>query len=160
MGNFYFSIFFRLTWEFLGLESKRGGSVCWPNNKIIDERPAVLHMCYQKVTLILLLNFLNEKRKLHVNNQLKLLVSHSPGKYICQWQPDKHIPVLSNQKKLENQMVRKEKTQKKTWFLCSLYPYTGVDLYYTGQGKSESVRVDKMGWNFIWKMPGASLILT
>ena len=36
VGNFYFSIFLRLTWEFLGLESERGGSVCWPNNKIID----------------------------------------------------------------------------------------------------------------------------
>ena len=23
-------------WEFLGLESERGVSVCWPNNKIID----------------------------------------------------------------------------------------------------------------------------
>ena len=23
-------------WEFLGFESERGGSVCWPNNKIID----------------------------------------------------------------------------------------------------------------------------
>ena len=33
---FYFSIFLKLMWEFLGLESKRGGSVCWPNNKIID----------------------------------------------------------------------------------------------------------------------------
>ena len=36
MGNFYFSIFFQLTWKFLGLASERGGSVCWPNNKIID----------------------------------------------------------------------------------------------------------------------------
>ena len=36
VGNFYFSIFFRLMWEFLGLESERGGSVCWPNNKIIN----------------------------------------------------------------------------------------------------------------------------
>ena len=36
VGNFYFYIFLRLTWEFLGLESERGGSVCWPNNKIID----------------------------------------------------------------------------------------------------------------------------
>ena len=36
MGNFYFFIFLRLTWKFLGLESGRGGSVCWPNNKIID----------------------------------------------------------------------------------------------------------------------------
>ena len=36
VGHFYFSIFLRLTWEFLGLESERGGSVCWPNNKIID----------------------------------------------------------------------------------------------------------------------------
>jgi len=36
VGNFYFSIFLRLMWEFLGLESERGGSVCWPNNKIID----------------------------------------------------------------------------------------------------------------------------
>ena len=34
MGNFYFSIFFRLTWEFLGLESERGGSVCWINVRI------------------------------------------------------------------------------------------------------------------------------
>ena len=23
-------------WKFLGLESERGGSVCWSNNKIID----------------------------------------------------------------------------------------------------------------------------
>ena len=38
MGNFYFSIFLRLTWEFLGFESERRGSVCWPNNKIIDKR--------------------------------------------------------------------------------------------------------------------------
>ena len=36
VGHFYFSIFLRLTWEFLGLESERGDSVCWPNNKIID----------------------------------------------------------------------------------------------------------------------------
>ena len=36
VGNIYVSIFFQLTWEFLGLESERGGSVCWPNNKIID----------------------------------------------------------------------------------------------------------------------------
>jgi len=36
VGNFYFFIFLRLTWEFLGLESERGDSVCWPNNKIID----------------------------------------------------------------------------------------------------------------------------
>ena len=34
MGNFNFSFFLRLTWEFLDLESERGGSVCWPNNKI------------------------------------------------------------------------------------------------------------------------------
>jgi len=36
VGNFYFSIFLRLTWKFLDLESEREGSVCWPNNKIID----------------------------------------------------------------------------------------------------------------------------
>ena len=36
MDNFYYSIFLRLTWEYLGLKSERGGSVCWPNNKIID----------------------------------------------------------------------------------------------------------------------------
>ena len=36
VSNFYFFIFLRLTCEFLGLESERGGSVCWPNNKIID----------------------------------------------------------------------------------------------------------------------------
>jgi len=37
VGNFYFSIFLRLTWEFLGLESEHGDSVCWPNNKITRE---------------------------------------------------------------------------------------------------------------------------
>ena len=36
MGNFYVSIFLRLKWEFLDLESERGDSICWPNNKIID----------------------------------------------------------------------------------------------------------------------------
>jgi len=36
VGNFYFSIFLGLTWEFLGLESEREDSVYWPNNKIID----------------------------------------------------------------------------------------------------------------------------
>ena len=34
VGNFLF--FLRLTWEFLSLERERGGSVCWPKNKIID----------------------------------------------------------------------------------------------------------------------------
>ena len=29
-------IFFRLTCKFLDHESEHGGSVCWPNNKIID----------------------------------------------------------------------------------------------------------------------------
>jgi len=24
-------------WDFLDLESERGGSICWPNNKIIDD---------------------------------------------------------------------------------------------------------------------------
>ena len=37
VGNFYFFIFLRLMWEFLDLESERGGSICWPNNKIIDK---------------------------------------------------------------------------------------------------------------------------
>ena len=36
VGNFYFSIFLRLMWEFLDLESECGGSIYWPNNKIID----------------------------------------------------------------------------------------------------------------------------
>ena len=36
VGNFYFSTFLRLMWKFLGLESERGCSVCWPNNKIVD----------------------------------------------------------------------------------------------------------------------------
>ena len=43
VGNFYFSIFLRLMWEFLDLESERGSSVCWPNNKIIDRQ-----RCYYK----------------------------------------------------------------------------------------------------------------
>ena len=37
VGNFNFSYFLRLTWKFLGLKSERGGSVCWLNNKIIDD---------------------------------------------------------------------------------------------------------------------------
>ena len=37
MGNFYFFIFLRLMWEFLDFESEREGSVCWTNNKIIDD---------------------------------------------------------------------------------------------------------------------------
>ena len=37
VGNFNFSYFFRLTWEFLGFESEREDSVLWPNNKIIDK---------------------------------------------------------------------------------------------------------------------------
>ena len=36
MGNFNFSYFLLLTWEFLGFESERGGSFRWSNNKIID----------------------------------------------------------------------------------------------------------------------------
>ena len=36
VGNFNFFYFLRLMWEFLGLESDCGASVCWPNNKIID----------------------------------------------------------------------------------------------------------------------------
>ena len=36
VGNFNFSYFLRLMWEFIGLESERGVSVCWANNKIID----------------------------------------------------------------------------------------------------------------------------
>ena len=39
VGNtiFYFSIFLRLMWEFLDFKSEHGGSIYWPNNKIIDE---------------------------------------------------------------------------------------------------------------------------
>ena len=40
VGNFNFFYFLRLTWEFLALESERGGSVCWPNNNIITRRIA------------------------------------------------------------------------------------------------------------------------
>ena len=36
VDNFYFSIFLRLMWEFLDLESEREVSIYWPNNKIID----------------------------------------------------------------------------------------------------------------------------
>ena len=45
VGNFYFSIFLRLTWKFLGLESKCGSSVYWPNNKIIDVTRFNLGLC-------------------------------------------------------------------------------------------------------------------
>ena len=37
VGNFYFSIFLRLMWKFLDLESECGCSICWLNNKIIDD---------------------------------------------------------------------------------------------------------------------------
>ena len=36
VSNFNFSYFLRLMWEFLGLESECGGSICGSNNKIID----------------------------------------------------------------------------------------------------------------------------
>ena len=36
VGNFNFSFFLQLTWEFLGFESECGGSDYWPNNEIID----------------------------------------------------------------------------------------------------------------------------
>ena len=42
VGNFNFSYFLQLTWEFLDFESERGGSVCWPNNKIIDDNINIL----------------------------------------------------------------------------------------------------------------------
>ena len=38
VGNFIFLFFLRLMWDFLDLESERGGSICWPNNKIIDNK--------------------------------------------------------------------------------------------------------------------------
>ena len=49
VSNFYFSIFLRLMWEFLGLESERGDSDCWPNNKIID---GALLVWYQTACII------------------------------------------------------------------------------------------------------------
>ena len=45
VGNLPF--FLRLTWEFLGHESERGGSVCWPNNKIT--------LCFSSLPLYLVL---------------------------------------------------------------------------------------------------------
>jgi len=42
VSNFYFSIFLRLTWEFLGFESEREGSVYWSNNKIIDMESLII----------------------------------------------------------------------------------------------------------------------
>ena len=41
VGNFYFYVFLLLTWEFLDLESECGGSVCWLNNKIIEDNNRV-----------------------------------------------------------------------------------------------------------------------
>ena len=37
VGKFHFYIFLRLTWEFLTSESECESSVCWPNNKIIED---------------------------------------------------------------------------------------------------------------------------
>ena len=34
VGNFNFSYFLRIIWEFLGLEIEHGGPICWPNNMI------------------------------------------------------------------------------------------------------------------------------
>lgn len=48
VGNFSFLIFLWLTWEFVGLESDRGGSVSWSNIYIIDIKipkgPALLDL--------------------------------------------------------------------------------------------------------------------
>ena len=72
VGNFYFSIFLRLMWEFLDLESEHGGSVCWPNNKIIDslnagrnysdslsaiEIPRFIYRQYFKFSIIMLISW-------------------------------------------------------------------------------------------------------
>ena len=57
VNNFYFSIFLRLTWEFLGLQSERGGSVCWPNNKIIDvqtyrRNSNIKYFCFSNLNVV------------------------------------------------------------------------------------------------------------
>jgi len=52
VGNFYFFIFLRLAWEFLGLESECGGSVCWPNNKIIDSWVLAIKACMDTNVLL------------------------------------------------------------------------------------------------------------
>ena len=72
VGNFYFSIFLRLMLEFLDLESEHGGSVCWPNNKIIDslnagrnysdslsavEIPRFIYRQYFKFSIIMLISW-------------------------------------------------------------------------------------------------------
>ena len=51
VGNFYFPIFFQLTWEFLDPESERGGFVYWPNNKIIDYKQLFGKLIQNKVSL-------------------------------------------------------------------------------------------------------------
>ena len=53
VDNFYFFIFFRLTCEFLGLESEHEGSICWPNNKIIDDVFLSLHTTLSTFHMIL-----------------------------------------------------------------------------------------------------------
>jgi len=55
--NFNFSYFLRLMWEFLGFEIKRGGSVCWPNNKIID-CSFLVHLLYMQDSSYLLYTLL------------------------------------------------------------------------------------------------------
>jgi hypothetical protein len=40
---------------------------------------------------------------------------------MAQGQPDKHIPVLCNQKKLENQMVRKKHKEKQNFCAVSIH---------------------------------------
>ena len=50
VGNFNF--FLQLTWEFLDLKSERGGSVCWPNNKIIDS-DSVIGLVHDLVALLI-----------------------------------------------------------------------------------------------------------
>ena len=56
VSNLDFFSFFRLMWEFLGLESERGGSVCWSNNKIIED---VVRYNFIPIILKLFLNNLS-----------------------------------------------------------------------------------------------------
>ena len=39
-------------WEFLGLDSERGGSVCWPNNKIIDVKLRLSIMDFARESIL------------------------------------------------------------------------------------------------------------
>ena len=80
VGNFNFSYFLRLTWEFLGLEIERGGSVGWPNNTISQYTVRLQLFYFFQRGVVLCKYFFEACPKIFINiyacrkNELKIMI--------------------------------------------------------------------------------------